>query len=262
MRILRRREATIAVLVALAASIAPAADAPQPGKNRLVLRGQAQDVYFLAASGNGPHKKVIYAPGDGGWRGFGITIAEQMARSGYDVYGIDTRRYLQSFANASLKPHDIAGDYRTLAEWARGKSAEKVLIVGWSEGAGMALVAAAEAPSRELYSGVVAIGTTEKNILAWKWSDLWAEAMKTLPNEPTFNSADYIGRVAPLPIFMIASRKDEFVTEEMTKQLFARASNPKKLAMIDAGDHKFTGRTDELFHTVEQGLEWVLQNSR
>jgi fermentation-respiration switch protein FrsA (DUF1100 family) len=112
-----------------------------------------------------------------------------------------------------------------------------------------------------MFSGVVVIGTTEQNILAWKWSDAWAEIKKTLPQEPTFASADYIGRVAPTPLFMIASAGDEYVTLQSTNQLFARASNPKRLIVIDADDHKYDGHIEELFRVLTQGLQWV-QTSR
>ncbi len=231
--------------------------APRPGKNNVVIRGQAQDVYFLPATTTGPHRKVLYAPGDGGWRGFGITIAERMASAGYDVYGLDTRKYLQSFANANLAPADIARDYRSLGEWARESSNDPILVVGWSEGAGLALAATAEDANRDMFRGVVVIGTTEQNILAWKRSDIWAEIKKTLPQEPTFASADYIGRVAPTPLFMIASSVDEYVTLQSTNQLFARAANPKRLIVIDADDHKYGGHIEELFRALSQGLQWV-----
>ncbi len=234
--------------------------APHAGKNNVVIRGKTQDVYFLPATTSGPHRRVLYAPGDGGWRGFGVTIAEKMASAGYDVYGLDTRKYLQSFADANLVPRDIARDYRSLGEWARESSKDPILLVGWSEGAGLALAATAEDANRDIFHGVVAIGTTEQNILAWRWSDTWAEIKKTIPQEPTFASADYIGRVSPTPLFMIASARDEYVTLKSTNGLFARAANPKRLIVIDADDHKYGGHVEELFNALSQGLQWVQTN--
>ncbi len=234
--------------------------APLVGRNNVIVRGQAQDVYFLPAGTPGTHPKVLYAPGDGGWRGFGVTIAQKIAAAGYDVYGLDTRKYLQSFANANLAPADIARDYRSLGEWARQSSKEPILVVGWSEGAGLALAAAAEASNRDMFGGVVAIGVTEQNILAWRWTDTWAEMRKALPQEPTFASVDYIGKVSPTPLFMIASTEDEYVTLQSTNRLFARAANPKRLIVISADDHKYSGHVQELFSALSQGLQWVQTN--
>lgn len=250
------RRLLVLVVLLLSTITAVAADPPRAGRNSFVIRGQAQDVYFLPGAGSGPHRKLIYAPGEGGWRGFGVTIAERLAGAGYDVLGLDTRRYLQSFSASTLTPKDIASDWRTLAGWIRGER-EKVLVVGWSEGAGLALAAAADPGSREVLNGLISIGLTERNILAWRWSDLMAEMRKTLPNEPTFASADYIGNVAPLPFFMIASVKDEYISLDATNKLYAKANDPKRLNVIAASDHKFTGKTEEFFRSLIEGAAWI-----
>ena len=71
---------------------------PPPGKNAPVIRGQQQDVYFYPAQGGVKNaQKVLFLPGDGGWEGLALDIAEEMSKVGYDVYGFDTKRYLESF---------------------------------------------------------------------------------------------------------------------------------------------------------------------
>src|SRR6266403_3080390 len=69
---------------------------PKPGKAEMSIRGHRQSIHFYPAVGTRPHKKVLFAPGDRGMRGFAVTIAEELARAGYDVYGLDTRQYLKS----------------------------------------------------------------------------------------------------------------------------------------------------------------------
>lgn len=255
---MRTSKRIVLMLVLLFSSVA-LADAPKEGRNGFVVRGQEQDIYFYKAAGAGGRGKVLFAPGDGGWRGFAIDIAEQLQAAGYDVYGLDTRRYLLSFADrGGLKPADIAGDFRQIASWIR-QDGKQVLLVGWSEGAGLALAASSDSQSKTVFQGLVAIGMTERNILAWRWSDLWAEVAKVLPKEPTFESSDHVGRVAPLPIFMLASSHDEYVTADATRTLFARASEPKKLVIIDAKDHKYAGKKDEFFGILKQALAWIAQ---
>jgi fermentation-respiration switch protein FrsA (DUF1100 family) len=247
-----------AVIFALLASAA--AEVPQPGKNKVVVRGQQQDVYFYPAAGNGAHRKILFAPGDGGWRGFAITMAEKMAAAGYDVYGVDTRRYLQSFTGASvLQPGEIAADFRQMAQWAMQGSGQRVLFVGWSEGAGLGLVAAAAPGNRSVFDGAVAIGLPEYNILAWHWQDIAAELTKKMPNEPAFKSADYISGVAPLPLAVIASAQDEYVSPKTTRALFAAAGKPKRLTVIEGGDHKYSGKNGEFFTALQDSLNWIQQ---
>ena len=249
------------ILLALASTCW--AQAPQPGKNKVMVRGQAQDVYFLPGAGAGPHRKVLFAPGDGGWGGFATTIGERLAAEGYDVYGLDTRHYLQSFTgSAVLTPAQIGADLRALAQWAAPGSKERILLVGWSEGAGLGLAAASDPNNREIFAGMVSVGTTEFNILAWRWRDITAEITRSLPHEPTFKSVDYIGKVSPLPLAVIASTHDEFVTPEMTRTLYAAAGEPKRLVMIDADNHKYGGKSAEFFAALREDLLWIQQQHR
>jgi hypothetical protein len=57
----------------------------KPGKNSVAIRGRRQKLYFYPGAGAAPHHKILFAPGDGGHRGFAIKTAENLARMGYDV---------------------------------------------------------------------------------------------------------------------------------------------------------------------------------
>lgn len=234
------------------------AQSPSPGKNTFVLRGKRQEVYFLPSRVRPPMGRILYAPGDGGWRGFAIAIAQRMASAGYDVYGLDTKHYLMSFTGKKvLTTSEIARDFRTLAEWARRGSDDPVFMVGWSEGAGLGLAAVAAPQNRSVFAGLVTVGMAENSLLALHWSDLLAEVTRSLPHEPTFPSADFVGRIAPLPLAMISSTRDVFVSEETARRLFGLAREPKRLILIDAKDHKFSGRENEFFRVLMQSLVWV-----
>lgn len=252
-----------AVVLMLVLSSALLGQTPAPGKYSVTVRGQPQDVYYYAAKQTPSLGKVLFFPGDGGWHGFAITIAEKLQASGYDVYGVDTRRYLQSFTGTKvLETSEIGRDLEQLAEWARQGSQARVLLLGWSEGAGLCLAAAADPEHRSAFQGLVAIGMTEYNIRAFHWSDLVAQVTKQLPKEPTFKSADFMDKVSPLPLAMIVSTGDEYVSLEATRQLFAAAREPKRLVVIDAENHKFGGKTDEFFRTLNESLTWIQQQKR
>jgi pimeloyl-ACP methyl ester carboxylesterase len=250
-------------VVILALWTAVCAENPKPGKNDVTIRGQRQRIYFYPGEGTGPHRKILFAPGDGGWRGFAITITEELAKAGYDVYGLDTRRYLQSFTGpVVLSTAEVSSDFNQMTRWIQQGCQERLLLVGWSEGAGLGLAAAADAANQTIFDGLVAIGTPEYNILAWHWTDLGAEITKTLPHEPTFKSADFMAKVSPLPLFVIASTSNEYVTPEATRALFSAARDPKRLVMIDSRDHKYSGNTESFFRALREGLNWILQQPR
>lgn len=239
------------------------AENPKPGKNKVAIRGQWQTIYFYPADGTGPRRKILFVPGDGGWRGFAITITEELAKAGYDVYCIDTRRYLQSFTGAGvLSTAEISSDFNQTARWIQQGGQERLLLAGWSEGAGLGLAAIADAANRRTFEGLAAIGTPEYNILAWHWTDIGAEITKMLPHEPTFKSDDFIAKVSPLPLFVIASTSNEYITPEATRALFSAAREPKRLVMIDARDHKYSGNTEGFFRALREGLNWIQQQHR
>jgi fermentation-respiration switch protein FrsA (DUF1100 family) len=241
------------------------AQAPAPGRNALIIRGQRQDLYFHPAPGQArrPAGRILFAPGDGGWRGFAITIAETMASWGYDVYGIDTKRYLESFTGkATLKESEVPGDFRQVADWITRGAAEKVTLVGWSEGAGLVLLPAASAEHKQRFNGAVTVGLPNSAVLSWRWTDNLTYLTKQEPDEPHFSTAPYLSRVAPLPLVVIQSKGDEYTPLETVNKLFAAAQPPKKFFLVDARNHRFDGGLEEFFRVLRQSVEWINQSAR
>lgn len=158
-----------------------------------------------------------------------------------------------------LSTRDIASDFREIARWIVPNGRTRLLLVGWSEGAGLDLAAGADESNHDIFSGVIAIGTPETNILAWRWRDAGAWITKRVPNEPTFRSAELIPNISPLPLFLVASTSNEYVTPEETRGLFSAAREPKQLVIIDARDHKFGGNTEKFFTVLRQALDWIEQ---
>lgn len=234
------------------------------GKNTVVIRGVGQDVYLYPSSGASSNSgEILFAPGDGGWRGFAVTIARTMASWGYNVYGLDTKRYLESFTGrGTLRESDVMGDFSLLARWMTQGKRRPVTLVGWSEGAGLCLLAAAGPQSRDTFNGLVTFGLGEWNVLAWRWTDNLTYLTKRRPSEPAFSSLLFLPKVAPLPLLMIQSSRDEYVPLEEAKKLFAAAQEPKRFVSVNANDHRFTGNQETFFGELRGGLEWIARAQR
>jgi len=229
-----------------------------PGKNTITVRGKAQTIWFYPATGAKLNRKALFIAGDGGWRGWAITVAQQMASWGYDVYGLDTRNYLASFTGAApLKEGDVMNDFKQIAEWMTNGSGERVTLVGWSEGAGLGVLAVAAEASKKTFTGLITFGLGDENILGWSWRDTLTYLTKTMPNEPTFKAENYMARIAPLPLLMIQSNHDEYTPFDEAKRLFAAAREPKKFELIEAQNHKFSGNMEEFDRALREGLEWI-----
>jgi pimeloyl-ACP methyl ester carboxylesterase len=245
----------------LALGVALCAQGAKPGKNQVTIRGQSQKVYFYPRTSETTHAPVLFAPGDRGCEGFAVTIAQRLSQAGYDTYCLDTRHYLESFtSDGGLTTTEIASDFNQLAKRIEPNREARVLLIGWSEGAGLELAAAADKANQALFLGLIAIGIPETNILAWHWKDIAASLTKTVPNEPTFKSSELIGLVSPLPLFVIASTSNDYVSPEATRALYGLARQPKQLVVVNARDHKYSGNTDGFFRALEEGLNWIIQN--
>lgn len=228
------------------------------GKRAIEIRGKAQEVYYYPATSKPPRGKILFAPGDGGWRGFAVEIAQEASLWGYDVYGFDTKHYLESFTGkTTLTESDVMNDMRSVASAIRGNASERVIFIGWSEGAGLGVLAAAGAENKTVFHGLVAIGLGDRNVLGWRWADDITYVTKQLPNEPAFSARKHLPSISPLSLYMIQSSKDEYTPSKDAQELFEAARQPKRLSVIEAQNHRFAGNHEEFFRVLREAVEWI-----
>ncbi len=202
---------------------------------------------------------MLYLPGDGGWRGFAVEMVKSMASFGYDVYAWDTKQYLESFTTgqSALKETDVMADFRFVAQWITQGRRDRVTLSGWSEGAGLALLAAASSQDKSALRGLLAIGLPESGSLGWRLADNLTYLTKRAPNEPQFSALPRMPKVAPLPLAMIYSTHDEYVSPESARKLFDNAAQPKRLFLVEARDHRYDGNQAEFYKSLREALSWI-----
>jgi hypothetical protein len=122
----------------------------------------------------------------------------------------------------------------------------------------MAVLAAAAPQSEKVYRGVVAIGLPESGVLGWRRVDDLTYITKKDPNEPTFTISPHLPNLERLPIAFIYSTKDEYITSQEAKALYAAARAPKRYFEISARSHGFDGNQSELFRTLGEALRWMI----
>lgn len=255
-------------LLALALTlVAAAADASSYEKVDASVRGQTLTLaLYRPPAGGVPRGTVVIGSGDVGWVGLAVTVAEELSGDGYVVVGINVRQYLGAFTSgkAHLETGNVPADYRLLVEAARGRLAlpRPLVLSGVSEGAALAVLAAADAANHSWVDGVITMGLPATAELAWRWSDVGAWLTKRDMNEPSFCAFDFVPSVSPLPLYMIQSRKDEYVPAADYQRFSDIAKDPKKLVLIDASNHRFTDRRDDLRRAIADGLAWVKELRR
>jgi dienelactone hydrolase len=243
----------------LALLLAQTALGAGPRKVSYAVRGVSQTFYLFDPQSRRPGASaVIVVSGDGGWHGFIVEIAQYFADHGYPAIGVDAKEYLSTMSKPkALEPAQVTGDFVTIARFAKEQSgAKSVVLAGWSEGAGLAVLGGLDPGVRSDLRGVVAIGLPELNELAWRWSDSVIYVTKRVPNEPTFNSKDYVGKLAPVPLMSIQSTQDDFVPVEKAREIFARAQEPKQIIFIGARNHRFEGERPAFYQALDRALAW------
>src|SRR5205814_1170858 len=125
------------------------------------------------------------------------------------------------------------------------------------EGAGLAVVAAADPRIRDRISGVVAFGLTDANELGWRWRDSIVYLTKGVPNEPVFHAGDFISQVSPAPLALLWSSHDEFVGGAAQKRLAALARAPKQVLTVEASDHRFSDNLRQLDANLMEVVDWI-----
>jgi alpha/beta superfamily hydrolase len=59
------------------------------------------------------------------------------------------------------------------------------------------------------------------------------------------------------PKFFIHGEDDEICSSKLLREFYARCAEPKELAIIDAADHLFDGKTGEVADAIEELLlDW------
>jgi fermentation-respiration switch protein FrsA (DUF1100 family) len=242
--------------VLLASLVVPLAAGASPGTEAWTLRGEKQTLHLYGARG-GP--VAVLASGDGGWIHLAPDVAEILSGKGFFVVGLDSKAYLSSFTkgDATLGPADVAHDFAALLDHAAAGGASIPLLVGVSEGAGLAVLAAGDDAVKARSAGVVVLGLPDRNELGWRFRDSIIYLTKGVPKEPLFSAADVIARVAPLPLAAIHSTRDEFVPVEEVKRVLDRAKDPKRLWLVEAQNHRFEGNPAALARDLQEAIDWI-----
>jgi dienelactone hydrolase len=255
------RSVMMGVLMAVLCLCAAPAGASTGEAVDVTVRGKVLTLTIYKAREGVPARGTIFmGSGDVGWVGLAVSLAEYLSDEGYVVAGVNVRQYLSTFTTGAdhVTVTQIPLDYAALAAVMRERHLmpSPVVLSGVSEGAALAVAAAARG-NHDWAHGVLTLGLPPSAELAWRWIDFTSWLTKRNANEPSFEPDGVIADVSPLPIWMIQSRRDEYVKEADYRRFEAAARPPKRLVLIDAKDHRFTDRLPEVRQQVLAGLTWI-----
>jgi pimeloyl-ACP methyl ester carboxylesterase len=229
------------------------------------IRGKTLTLAYYHAVPGPPKGTVLIGSGDVGWVGLAVEVAEFLSREGYAVAGINVREYLGAFTarDSHVTTAQLPADYALMAKALRdrGLLVQPLVLSGVSEGAALAVLAASAPENHAWIKGVITMGLPCNAELAWRWTDFTAWITKRDAAEPSFDSRQFISGVAPVPLWMIQSVRDEYVPETDYRTSERLAGNPKRLVLIPASNHRFTDKKPELKTQILAGLAWMKSTS-
>jgi dipeptidyl aminopeptidase/acylaminoacyl peptidase len=245
----------------LATSVLAVAAAIAPVVTPFSIRGKTLELHLYGTRGGPP---VVLASGDGGWVHLAPECAEILAAQGYFVVGLDSKEYLSAFTShaGSLRPEDVPRDWKALVDFAAQGAPSKPVLSGVSDGAGLAVLAATDAAVKAAVLGVVGLGLPDRNELAWHFRDSIIYLTHKAPDEPSFSARAIVDRLAPLPFAELHSTHDEYAPLEEARGVFARAGAPKRMWVVDAENHRFSGGDEDFKRRLLEAMAWVAGAAR
>lgn len=154
-------------------------------------------------------------------------------------FGFPVLRFNFRGVGSSAGEHDEGrgeiADVRVALDYLNERCGLPILFAGFSFGAAVGLRAAAVHPQVQ---GLIMVGTpVNAEGRAYRYELL---------------------RESPLPKLMVSGDHDPFATVAQLEEIFAAAAEPKRLVVIPAADHFFSGHLEELREAVRGWVREVL----
>lgn len=202
---------------------------------------------------------LIYATGDGGWRGKDLDLFRHLASWGYAVAGFSAPQYVKHLRGdaETTTPAHLSRDYAEIIATARREltvpASTSIVLIGVSRGAGLSVVAAGQPLTQQTLDGVVVMGLTkEEEHVRWRRRRQWTE----------LEIYDYLPRLGNVPVAVIQSTRDNYLPAAIARTLFGADTDRRQFHAIEAKNHSFAGARPVLYDTLRASLDWVVNTAR
>jgi pimeloyl-ACP methyl ester carboxylesterase len=231
---------------------------PPQSETSVRLHDHSLTVHVSAGPRSGP--LLVYATGDAGWWGKDKEIFTRLVLWGYPSAGFSSRDYVRHLGpNVDAEPlAALASDYAGIiaaSEVALGlPDTTRVVLVGKSRGAGLAVAAAAVPVLRRQLDGLLMVGLTREEEYVRR--PLRGTRRRSPP--VMLETYDVLPQIGSVPVVVIQSTGDEYVSAPNARELFGPDTPVRRLVAIESPNHNFSGALPALYAELERSLQWIL----
>jgi predicted alpha/beta hydrolase family esterase len=232
---------------------------PRPLMRTVTLYGHPLTLHLTSGAEGQP--LLVFATGDGGWRGTDLDTYRHLASWAYPVVGFSAPEYIKYLRgeDETTTPFRLATDYALIVELAKRElniaPATPVILVGVSRGAGLSVVAAGQRVLRDELAGVLAVALTkeEEHVRFRRLRRATGASAASM----MLQTYEYLPNLASVPIEVIQSTNDRYLPADRARVLFGADTDRRRFVAIDSRNHSFGGARDRLYDAMERSLAWI-----
>lgn len=230
-----------------------AASPPRAFDRPIQLNGYPLTLHLSPGVASQRKALLLYATGDGGWRGKDRAVYTQLRSWGYAVVGFSAPAYLKHLPGdtGTTTPARLAADFALIIAAARPAlelpESGPVILVGVSRGADLAVVAAGQPALQAELGGVVVMGLTREEEYVHR---------RRRP-AVALDLYRYLPRLGDVPLSVIQSTRDNYLAADRARALFGEDTALRTFHAIDARNHSFAGARPLLYNALRSSLAWV-----
>jgi type IV secretory pathway VirJ component len=208
---------------------------------------------------------IVFASGDGGWRGPSAAVLEHLAAQGYSIAGIEAPEVIKPVRRAGERLGMTQAAERLAEIYVRARQGLGVaettpmIIVGFSRGATLVALTAVTPALRAGLGGAIAIALTrEVDYLhapepAERRPGIQVDKRDRILIYPAVKSLSFA------PLAVIQSMRDGYVPASEARQLLGPDEPSRRLYEVEARNHRFGGGREAMLHDVDDALRWIEQ---
>lgn len=209
----------------------PSGTVPSPPAGVEEIEFETEDGLTLSAwllEHHSPRGVVVVFNGNAGNRAHRLPLAEALHSVGYSVVLTDYRGYGSNPGSPSEE--GLALDARAALRFVQETSTGPVVYFGESLGAGVAIRLAAEQPPAALILRSPFASLPDVGSVHYPWLPIGLMLRDRFPN------VDRIGAVRA-PTLVVAGSDDRIVPFDQSERVFAAATEPKELVIMEGARH-------------------------